>query len=450
MTSQKNPYSQIFIDDGLLKSALPRLRARREKLAAEVGRPVILCGLSEGPGGKNPWAMVSSFIFQDPLLLFLTGINQSHMALALLPKPHYREILFLRPKNPTAEFWEGLRFGAGDEKAKAEVQKITGFSDCRNLAELPQFLKNLKQKNIGTFWLQSETKKKVVRDHNFAFKNKLARLGFSVTNIAETQWTLRQCLDATDRQNTLLASQKTAEAFRQTLARLKTFRSEADVAAFLDGQIAAQSYFRNSFPSIVAGGQNATVLHYTKNNDPLENGELLLLDFGVRYHSMHADISRTVPVSGKFDAMQALLYGIVLDAQREVEKRLKPGITVSELNLACWSFINQELEKRFLKKGGKMKLRYKTQPHNVSHLIGQQVHEGDPFREYRTKPLEAGFLISNEPGLYGRFEMKIDGKMFRQDIGIRIEDNLLLTKNGCENMSASCPKSIPEIEKLIR
>ncbi|MFT5171139.1 MAG: Xaa-Pro aminopeptidase, partial [Candidatus Marinamargulisbacteria bacterium] len=210
------------------------------------------------------------------------------------------------------------------------------------------------------------------------------------------------------------------------------------------------SYFLNSFPSIVAAGKNATILHYMKNNAPFKSGDMILLDFGARWQNMCADVSRTVPVNGRFSPLQKLLYGIVLEAQKAVESAAKPGTTIAHLNQVCWDYINQELQEKIIAKGGKVRLDYKVRPHNVSHLMGVQVHEGDPFRHYRNHKLKADWMISNEPGLYGHFSLTIDGELHEQTIGIRIEDNLIITKDGCRNLSLGCPKEIKALEQLIQ
>ena len=176
------------------------------------------------------------------------------------------------------------------------------------------------------------------------------------------------------------------------------------------------------------------------NDEPLKKDTLCLLDFGIRDQSITTDISRTLPLSGKFNPLQKLLYNIVISAQKIVEKHVKPGVCINQINQIVWHFIRQELKTQIADKGGAVKLPYTNHPHNVSHLIGHLVHEGDPFRIYRDQPLKAGQVISNEPGVYGYFELKIKGKKYREDLGIRVEDMLLVTKNGCKNLTKACPK----------
>ena len=111
-----------------------------------------------------------------------------------------------------------------------------------------------------------------------------------------------------------------------------------------------------------------------------------------------------------------------------------------------WNFIEKALDERFVQKGGKCRLLYDKRPHGVSHLIGEQIHEGDPFRVYMDKPLEYGMLISNEPGIYGYFEIELSGVRYAENVGIRIENDLLVTTDGCEDISAAIPREIEEME----
>ena len=175
----------------------------------------------------------------------------------------------------------------------------------------------------------------------------------------------------------------------------------------------------------------------------------MLIDFGIRWMTMHADITRTFPVSGRFNPMQKILYEIVLKAQVAVEKKARAGVMIDELNKVCWDKISQGLEHDFTALGGKFKLQYKGRPHGVSHLMGEQEHDGDPFRNYSQQPMKSGWMISNEPGLYGEFRLSLNGKTYDEKIGIRIEDNLVMTSGGCMNLSSKIPKTVKQIEKLM-
>lgn len=441
-------YNQILLCEGLNhKLALERYKKRRDSIMALFNFPVIITGIDIPLGHLHDWALFSPFIYQEPFMLFLTGINQANVVLVLDPKTK-KETLFLDTKNLDLEFWEGLKFGY--EKDNTENKKILGIEIIESLSNLEKYLKNLSPKQLGAFWFESK-KGKVKEEHNYQFKEKISTWlpQTNIHNIAEKTWPLRLSLDSTDKENLITANKKTNTVFQETLKHLHTYDSEHQLAAILNGNILKESVFGESFPSIVAGGKNATVLHYTKNNEKFKGNELVLMDFGCRWHTVTADISRTIPKNGKFNPLQRICYNIVLEAQKLVEKNACKKITIENLNTLCWNFIYEELVNKIQKKGGKFTLLYDKRPHGVSHLIGHQVHDGDPFRDYGTIELKDGYVISNEPGLYGHFELTIDGKFYDEWIGIRIEDNLMITESGCENLSVGIPKEIDEIEALL-
>jgi Xaa-Pro aminopeptidase len=366
-------------------------------------------------------------------------------------------------KDPVMEFWEGVRFGVGDEESLKEVRSVTGIQDVRDMRELKDVLKErfLKQKKKGlaTLWLEGTRKGKpcaITTDHNYDFKKKLEGWLRSwkvsnkkLANIMKSHFELRLPLDKYDVANARKAQEITGNGFKVLLKNFRSFKKEYQVQGFLEGQMLMHTPFGLSYPSIVASGSNATILHHTKNDDEFSKNEMILMDFGVRWMTMHADITRTFPVSGRFNPMQKILYEIVLKAQRAVEKKARAGVTIDELNAVCWATIDRGLERDFKAIGGVCELPYKGRPHGVSHLMGEQEHDGDPFRNYIQQPMQPGWMISSEPGLYGKFRLRLNTKTYDEKIGIRIEDNLVMTRTGCMNLSSKIPKTVKQIEKLM-
>ena len=463
MNKLKNTYSGIFRDGGAGKLAKKRYRARRKRLLNKENILIAITGVPYGPGQETVWAYAHCPTYQEPAIMYLTGVNQSNVILLLDPNSSESdEILFVDKKDFSKEFWDGIRLGVGDSKSIREAQCVTGIKDIRDIADFEKSLKvrfkNQKKKKIGTIWMEGKKGEKLVEiksDHNWKFKGRLARYLRSwdkkstLNNIMKGHFDLRLPLDSYDIKNTLVAEKITGRGFVETLKNFTFFKNEYQVQGFLEGRMLEESPYGLSFPSIIASGHNATVLHYMKNDDGFNKSEMVLMDFGVRWMTMHADISRTVPASGKFNPMQRMLYEIVLKAQLAVQRTACRGVTMNDLNDCCWNSINQDLEKFFKSAGGKLKLRYKDRPHGVSHLMGEQEHDGDPFRNYLTEPMREGWLISNEPGVYGSFRIRINGRLYDEEIGIRIEDNLLITKTGCKNLSRSIPKTVKQIEKLM-
>ncbi len=466
-------YSQVF-PVGSAGLEYPRiLKARRKAHLKRLDSFAVFSGLGREPGSEHLWIMSGLRIFQEPAMIHLTGINQPKVILVLDPQAKSKEVLFISGKDPSREFWDGVRLGypktmdAEGKRALADLRLLTGIKDVRPLESFPEFFQALVKSSRKPFGYGfyhhylalAEGKKKTFAtktDYNWAFKTdlekairKTKRKGFALRTFVDEHFQMRLPLEPEQVQDVGLAVRHTGEAFRETLSVLNTFRNENQLAVHLEAGMKSRSAFGLSFPSIVAAGRNATVLHYLKNDEPIQAGSLVLLDFGVRFGTMHADITRTVPVSGKYNPLQALLYDIVLKAAAENQKNAKPGETIRNLNRKVWQFLEDELRERFFAKGGVAQRSYALQPHGVSHLMGEQEHDGDPHRLYQDYPLQPNWQISNEPGLYGHFSMTIDGKRYSEWIGIRIEDDLLITDSGCRNLSQEIPREIADLEALI-
>lgn len=475
-------YSQVFPTGHAAGKMREVLIRRRKRHLENLDSFAVFAGIPREPGSENIWIMSGLRIFQEPALIHLTGINQPGLILVLDPAPKKGQsdaILFLPAKDPRKEFWDGVRLGypidftpgkgkgasLAENRDLADIEALTGITDLRPVEEFEAwFQERVRRAPKGfayTFYHDypdpKQTGKRLTTrtDHNFPFYQRLQTLAakvasrFEVRSCASLHYRLRLPLEADQVRDVVKANEITGEAFAATLRAMPGFTDENEVAAHLEWGMRRKSPFGLSFPSIVASGKNATVLHYLKNDEPLDRKGLLLLDFGARWGTMHADITRTIPVNGRYNPLQEMLYRIVLEANEYAAKACKPGITIRELNRQAWQFIEAALQDRFLSKGGKMQRGYESQPHGLSHLMGEQEHDGDPHRLYQDEPLQVGWQISNEPGLYGHFSITLQGKAYREWIGIRVEDDLLVTAKGCRNLSQMVPKKPEDIEKCM-
>ena len=209
-----------------------------------------------------------------------------------------------------------------------------------------------------------------------------------------------------------------------------------------------------AYNSIVGTGINATILHYTENNTELKDGELLLVDAGAEYKYYCGDITRTIPVSGKFSKAQKEVYEVVLEAELEALKIAKPGVKFHDIHARAVEVITDGLVKLGFLKGSVEKLiedeKYKTfYMHNTSHWLGMDVHDaGKYFVNGESRKLEAGMILTIEPGLY--IQEGVEGVPSEYiGIGIRIEDDVLITENGHEVLSQRVPKTVEDIEKMM-
>jgi len=228
---------------------------------------------------------------------------------------------------------------------------------------------------------------------------------------------------------------------------------EYQLQAEIEHEFALQGAPETAYNSIVAGGNNACVLHYTENNKQLFDGDLVLIDAGAEYQGYAGDITRTFPVNGVFSASQASLYQLVLDTQISAIGLLKPGVALADINkyvikllidgLLCLGLLQGESEQ--LIKDEAHKAFYM---HGIGHYIGLDVHDvGDYGTLEMPRVLEAGMVVTIEPGLYVSHDADVDARW--KGIGIRIEDDILITQQGAQVLSAGVPKNIHEIEALM-
>lgn len=398
-------YSQVYFSEGLgCEAPLFYAKRRREHLK----KLNSLCIYASG----------------NPEFLYLTGINQNGIILVLDPLAK-KEILFLPEKDIKKEFWNGIQLGLPDP----HVKELTGFESIFSVKTFNSWFKN----RIASLKIKHIFSNEIVR-------RKLQSYKLTVKDISKIHLEQRVVLEPERIALAKKAQEIAKGAFLKILPRISTYKNERILSADLECFMLRETGTGLAFPSIVATGRNACTLHYTKKDCPIEKGNLVLLDFGCRYNSVCCDISRTIPVNGKFNPLQKLLYNIVLDTQKFHEKNVCAGLTLKALGKEAWLFLEKILKARFTDIGGKMKRCYKTKPHGISHLIGDIVHEGAHSKDYLTKPLRPGMLISNEPGLYGYFELEVAGVFYSEYIGIRVEDDLLITESGCENLSAGIPK----------
>ncbi|HPW94673.1 MAG TPA: Xaa-Pro aminopeptidase [Fibrobacteraceae bacterium] len=446
-------YSEVFISTFSEKTAGIYQKRRRE-LLSKLDSFCVFSGVAVEPGTEEVFASTWTRFIQDPSFLFLTGINQAGCFLLLDPlakEESMREVLFIPLKDKDKEFWVGKRIGYSDDLS--DLKTLTGFQSIQPSSSLWNTIERLSLRKETPSYAYAFFFPDYQLDHNARFALEmgtfLEKKQKTLRSVSEIHLELRMVLDRERISLVEKAQEASAEAFKSILSRLPLFKNERALGLALDYELQSRGDGDLAFPTIVASGKNACCLHYSKKDESLQEKDLVLLDFGIRIGTQHSDISRTIPVSGQFDPLQKLLYNIVLEAQLFHEKQVRPGVTLRELDQNVWDFIEKSLKNSFTDKGGTFELLYNKRPHGVSHFIGEQVHEGAPKSRSLDVVLKPGMMISNEPGLYGRFQMTLDGVHYDRLIGIRIEDDLLITENGCINMSIDIPKQVEELERLI-
>ena len=387
---------------------------------------------------------------------YLTGNQEPDCVLGFEPVDGgHREILFVEP-NPgktdqtfytdriKGELWEGARLGVPGSIARY------GISDCRPLSELDQWLGSLKSENTRVLVGSSSGLDSKLDRNPSALQVRDRELS---TFLAE----MRLIKDASEIRELQIAIDATQRGFEDVIWRLKMAKTERE----LEGVFYTRARMEGNdvgYSSIVASGAHACTLHWKKNDGVIRKGDLLLLDAGIEGNSLYtADITRTLPIDRKFTKEQLEIYQLVWDAQAAAFKEVKPGNDFMEPNRAAMRVLARGLEKlkilptsadEALSKENQFYKRYSL--HNVSHMLGIDVHDCAQARAetYRFGKLRPGMVLTIEPGLYFQLDDLTVPSKYR-GIGIRIEDDVVVTRSGFRNLSRAIPSRPQDIEKWM-
>jgi len=384
---------------------------------------------------------------------YLSGFDEPDSVIVIIPgRAHGEYILFCRERDLSKEIWDGYRAGqegAIEQYAADDSYPITDLDDI-----LPGLMEN-KDKVFYTMGNSPTFDQRIVGWLNH-LRNASRQGKHSPTEIVELDHSLNE-LRLFKSSAEIKAMKTAAEISCQAHIRAMQFTQAGKWEYQVEAEI-IHEFMKNdcrspAYPSIVGGGENGCILHYIENNHRLKNNDLLLIDAGAEYDYYAADITRTFPVNGKFTKAQKALYSIVLEAQKAAIAEVKPGNHWNQPHEAAVKVITQGLLDLGLLKGKLETLIEKEKyrefyMHRTGHWLGMDVHDVGDYKvggEWRL--LEAGMVLTVEPGLYIRDPKTIDKKW--HFIGIRIEDDVLVTKTGHEVITAAAPKEIDEIEQLM-
>ncbi len=386
---------------------------------------------------------------------YLTGVREQEAAAIFLPGNDAPYRLFVRPKNPEMEMWEGKRVGVEGAKSIFQADQAHDIHELEtNFRELLKTVDTLYH-TLGNFPEQDDFVFRVLKEHS--------------PNPRRGEKTFHRLMKTQDILNPMRKIKSSAEleiirencrnsgiAHRKAMEFTRPNHYEYQVEAEIEYWFRHGGADDLAYSSIVAGGNNATVLHYKTNRDRLKDGDLLLIDAGGERDVYASDITRTFPVNGKFTPAQKKIYEIVLKAQKEAIKTVKPGMRFHDVHKRTVEVLVEGLVDLGLLKGdpkeiAKDRNKYVSfYPHNTSHWIGLDVHDcGDYFLpDGSSIPLEVGNMLTIEPGIYIS-EDRTDVPAEYRGIGIRIEDDVLVTESGREVLTEDAPKEIAEIEALV-
>jgi Xaa-Pro aminopeptidase len=388
-------------------------------------------------------------------LLYLSGFDEPGSLLLLRPGDDPAVVLFVRPSDPKKEQWEGKRAGVVGAVDHYGVDAAFSIKELKK--RLPKLLRNKRDLYYA------------IGDNRDLDRSVLSAISTLRSTKGKPNQAPRRIVDPRDRIHALRrvkgaeelalmrkAADITAEAHADIMKRLKPGQMEYEVESILNHAFRMGGAVGSGYPTIVGGGANATVLHYIENREPLREGTLVLIDAGAEYRHYNADITRTFPVGRSFTPVQKLLYEAVLTVEKEAISRIKPGVTVHDMNM--WSkramtqvmidmgLLNGDLDALFEEKSYE-----RFYMHNLGHYLGMDVHDVGPYliEEGVGLPLEPGVAITIEPGIYISADAEgVPDEM--RGIGIRIEDDVIVTENGCDVITTAAPKEVDDIEALRR
>jgi len=388
---------------------------------------------------------------QDSDLFYLTGFDEPQSVLVLLTGSAPQSILFVRPRDPEREVWDGPR--AGVDGAKAEFGVDEALTIDKLEAELPKLLSNRRRLYY-----------RLGRDRAFDDRvlegleatRRRARTGIfwptDITDPGAILHEMRLHKGSEDLDAMRTAARITRDAHLRAMSHVRPGMHEYEVEALLLETFRKNGSERPAYGSIVGSGPNATVLHYRANNRKMEEGDLLLIDAGCEYGYYASDVTRTFPVSGKFTAEQRAIYQIVLDAQTASLEATREGATLDEVHKKSVEVVTRGLRDVGILQGEPRELVEKEayKPyfmHRTSHWLGMDVHDvGAYYVGGKARELGDGMVLTIEPGIYiSKNDEKVDAKW--RGIGVRIEDDVLVTKDGPVNLTADIPKSIEDLEE---
>jgi Xaa-Pro aminopeptidase len=394
------------------------------------------------------------YIFRsDSNFHYLSGFDEPESLVVIVPgRPHGEYLIFCRERNLDKEIWDGYRAGQEGAVEKFGADDSYPFSDLNDI--LPGLLEG-KEKVFYTMGNVPSFDHRMVGWLNH-LRNASRQGMHSPTEIVELDHVLNE-LRLFKSSNEIKAMRKAAEISVQAHIRAMEFTQvgkwEYQVEAEIIHEFMKNDCRSPAYPSIIGGGENGCILHYIENDHRLKNNDLLLIDAGAEYDYYAADITRTFPTNGKFTAAQKALYNLVLDAQKAAIAEVKPGNHWNQPHEAAVRVLTQGLLELGLLKGKLETLIEKEQyrdfyMHRTGHWLGMDVHDVGDYKiggEWRL--LEPGMVLTVEPGLYIRDPANIAKKW--HFIGIRIEDDVLVTKTGNEVLSHGAPKEVDEIEALM-
>jgi Xaa-Pro aminopeptidase len=408
---------------------------RRARLAVQVDCPIVLLGFT----GREESSQAYIFA-QEENFYYLTGHNEEGAGLVIFPAkssgndpstaPH--ETFYVPAKNPEKERWNGARMAPSDPGIEAR----TGFATVKPLSEMRASVENLAKTYPCIYTILPYEKELGGYPHEKDVVDWLLQAAplTKLKDIRPQIATLRQIKSPGEIAFLQRAIDLSLDAHLEAMRMMRPGLHEYDIAAKMEEIHAMGGSEAEGYAPIVGAGPNSVALHYDKLSRTIEDGDIVVIDVGAQYSGYAADITRTIPANGKFTPRQLEIYNIVLGAQNAAIAAIKPGMDLCQkggksLHKISYDYINSHGKDRHGKSLGQYYI------HGLGHNIGLNVHDpGEPCQ-----PLQPGMVVTMEPGIY----------IPEENLGVRIEDDLLVTETGYKLLSDRLPRDPAEIEKIM-
>ncbi|XP_069763632.1 xaa-Pro aminopeptidase 3 [Narcine bancroftii] len=387
---------------------------------------------------------------QNTNFLFLCGFQEPDSILLLhsipgMSLPSHKAVLFVPRRNENRELWDGPRSGVDGAVA------LTGVDEAYNTEEFSQYMQRFKDEGC-TFWYDNESPvhSTLHSDYLQPLVNIKAKSMNAIKPVRTLVQYLRLIKSDAEIELMKMAAKVTSEAMSSTMFATISPVNESYLYAKFDFECRARGADLLAYPPVVAGGNRCNTLHYVKNNQLIKDQELVLLDGGCEYSGYVSDVTRVWPVNGRFTEPQSELYQAILDVQKSCLSLCTPGISLDNIYAFMLNLLGQKLKDLGILQEKCQHDAYKAVrkycPHHVGHYLGMDVHDTPDIS--RSIALQPGMVVTIEPGLYIPEHDTSAQPRFR-GIGIRIEDNVLITDKEPVVISADCPKELSELQKIL-
>jgi Xaa-Pro aminopeptidase len=391
----------------------------------------------------------------DSDLLYLTGFEEPGALLVLIPgHPEGPVHMFVRPRDPDREQWDGLRLGPEGVVRELGVDKAYSIDEVDGL--LPGLIERATSLHYALGEVPEFDRKILdwIRSRRYR-RNKPPGFPSALVDVRAVTHEMRLIKEAEELALMRRAAEITCEAHTAAMRESRPGMAEYELQAIIEHTFKRLGAGSWAYASIVGTGRNATILHYHENNVTTRDGDIVLIDAGAEYQYYAADITRSFPVSGKFTPAQRDLYEAVLDAEKQCIQDIAPGLPFCELQDRTARRLSDALIQLGLLSGSvdevlESETYKKYFPHSVSHWLGIDVHDVGLYMRTEDvwRKIEPNMVLTVEPGLYVPSDDE-DAPEEMRGVGIRIEDDIVVTDGGYENLTAACPKEASVLEGII-